>query len=235
MTTSLLTSTTTPDTDLDLDLDLDLNTATDTNDPRITAEVEQVIDRLEALASEQENLQAQLAVLRDERDRLILRGLAYGMSSSELATRARLTGARVRAIADAAASSSARERVATAVTRLLSHNPALCTTYGALANAVGIGSAKGVASSLASNPDVSGRAGARVLLLRWAAPTLGGYVIPSTEPAWQTQVEDTATRLECLQEEGLVTRVTTPEGPAWVVPFEKVCADHTRLSQIIAA
>ena len=71
MTTSLLTSTTTPDTDLDLDLDLDLNTATDTNDPRITAEVEQVIDRLEALASEQENLQAQLAVLRDERDRLI--------------------------------------------------------------------------------------------------------------------------------------------------------------------
>jgi len=102
MTTSLLTSTTTPDTDLDLDLDLDLNAATDTNDPRITAEVEQVIDRLEALASEQENLQAQLAVLRDERDRLILRGLAYGMSSSELATRARLTGARVRAIADAA-------------------------------------------------------------------------------------------------------------------------------------
>ena len=88
MTTSLLTSTTTPDTDLDLDLDLDLNTATDMNDPRITAEVEQVIDRLEALASEQENLQAQLAVLRDERDRLILRGLAYGMSSSELATRA---------------------------------------------------------------------------------------------------------------------------------------------------
>ena len=53
MTTSLLTSTTTPDTDLDLDLDLDLNTATDMNDPRITAEVEQVIDRLEALASEQ--------------------------------------------------------------------------------------------------------------------------------------------------------------------------------------
>ena len=102
MTTSLLTSTTTPDTDLDLALDLDLNAATDTNDPRITAEVEQVIDRLEALASEQENLQAQLAVLRDERDRLILRGLAYGMSSSELATRARLTGARVRAIADAA-------------------------------------------------------------------------------------------------------------------------------------
>jgi len=216
-------------------LDLDLNTATDPDDPRITAEVEQVIDRLEALASEQENLQAQLAVLRDERDRLILRGLAYGMSSSELATRARLTGARVRAIADAAASSSARERVATAVTRLLSHNPALCTTYGALADAVGIGSAKGVASSLASNPNVSGRAGARVLLLRWAAPTLGGYVIPSSEPAWQTQGEDTATRLECLQEEGLVTRVTTPEGPAWVVPFEKVCADHTRLSQIIAA
>ena len=61
MTTSLLTSTTTPDTDLDLDLDLDLNTATDTDDPRISAEVEQVIDRLEALASEQENLQAQLA------------------------------------------------------------------------------------------------------------------------------------------------------------------------------
>ena len=138
-------------------------------------------------------------------------------------------------LADAAAASSARERVATAVARLVAHSPALCTTYGALADAVGIGSAKGVASSLASNPDVSGRAGARVLLLRWAAPTLGGYVIPASEPAWQTQGDDTATRLECLQDEGLVTQVDTPDGSAWIVPFDKVCADHVRLSQIVAA
>ena len=32
-----------------------------------------------------------------------------------------------------------------------------------------------------------------------------------------------------------MTRVTTPEGPAWIVPFDKVCADHTRLTQIVAA
>ena len=227
MTTSLLSTTTirptTPDTDLSLE------------DARTAAEVKRVISRLERLAAEQERLQAQLTTLRDERDRLILRGLAHGMSSSELAARACLTGARVRAIADAAATSSARERVATAVARLVAHSPALCTTYGALADAVGIGSAKGVASSLASNPDVSGRAGARVLLLRWAAPTLGGYVIPASEPAWQTQGEDTATRLECLQDEGLVTEVETPDGSAWIVPFDKVCADHVRLSQIVAA
>ena len=230
MTTSLLSTSTIRSTAPDADLDDDLD-----DEARVTTEVDRVIRRLESLATEQEALQAQLTALRDERDQLILRGLAHGMSSSELAARSRLTGARVRAIADAAAASSARERVATAVARLVAHTPALCTTYGALASAVGIGSAKGVASSLASNPDVSGRAGARVLLLRWAAPTLGGYVIPDSEPAWQTQGEDTATRLECLQEEGLVTRVTTPEGPAWIVPFDKVCADHTRLTQIVAA
>ena len=230
MTTSLLSTATIRSTAPDADLDDDLD-----DEARVTTEVDRVIRRLESLATEQEALQAQLTALRDERDQLILRGLAHGMSSSELAARSRLTGARVRAIADAAAASSARERVATAVARLVAHTPALCTTYGALASAVGIGSAKGVASSLASNPDVSGRAGARVLLLRWAAPTLGGYVIPDSEPAWQTQGEDTATRLECLQEEGLVTRVTTPEGPAWIVAFDKVCADHTRLTQIVAA
>ena len=230
MTTSLLSTATIRSTAPDADLDDDLD-----DEARVTTEVDRVIRRLESLATEQEALQAQLTALRDERDQLILRGLAHGMSSSELAARSRLTGARVRAIADAAAASSARERVATAVARLVAHTPALCTTYGALASAVGIGSAKGVASSLASNPDVSGRAGARVLLLRWAAPTLGGYVIPDSEPAWQTQGEDTATRLECLQDEGLVTQVETPDGAAWIVPFDKVCADHIRLSQIVAA
>lgn len=200
---------------------------------RSTTEVDRIVSRLEELASEHEHIQEQLALLRDERDRLILRGLAQGMSSTELAIKAHLTGARVRAIADAASSSSARERVASAVARLVAHTPATCTTYGALADAVGIGSAKGVASSLASNPDVSGRAGARVLLLRWASPTLGGYVIPSKEPAWQTQGDDTATRLECLQAEDLVSEVPTPDGPAWVVPFERVCADHVRLAEIV--
>lgn len=202
---------------------------------RTSAEVELIVNRLEKLASEQERLQSKLTALRDERDSLILRGLAHGVSSSELAARARLTGARVRAIADAAASSSARERVARAVARLVEYTPAMCTTYGALAEVVGIGSAKGVASSLASNPDVSGRAGARVLLLRWAAPTLGGYVIPDSEPAWQTQGEDTATRLECLRAEGLVAPVTTPEEElAWIVPFDRVCTDRARLARIIA-
>ena len=227
MATSLLSTTTIRPTIPGADLSLE--------DARTAAEVGRVISRLETLASEQERLQAKLATLRDERDRLILRGLAHGMSSSELAARSRLTGARVRAIADAAAASSARERVATAVARLVAHTPALCTTYGALASAVGIGSAKGVASSLASNPDVSGRAGARVLLLRWAAPTLGGYVIPDSEPAWQTQGEDTATRLECLRAEGLVAPVTTPEEElAWIVPFDRVCTDRARLARIIA-
>ena len=199
---------------------------------RTSAEVELIVNRLEKLASEQERLQSKLTALRDS---LILRGLAHGVSSSELAARARLTGARVRAIADAAASSSARERVARAVARLVEYTPAMCTTYGALAEVVGIGSAKGVASSLASNPDVSGRAGARVLLLRWAVPTLGGYVIPDEEPAWQTQGEDTATRLECLRAEGLVAPVTTPEEElAWIVPFDRVCTDRARLARIIA-
>ena len=200
-----------------------------------SAEARSTLARLHDLAQEQENFQSRLAALREERDSLILRGLAHGLSSSELAATSHLTGARVRAIADAAASSSARERVSRAISRLVEHKPAVCTTYGALAAAVGIGSAKGVASSLASNPDVSGRAGARVLLLRWAVPTLGGYVIPDEEPAWQTQGEDTATRLECLQDEGLVTQVETPDGAAWIVPFDKVCADHIRLSQIVAA
>ena len=180
---------------------------------RTSAEVELIVNRLEKLASEQERLQSKLTALRDERDSLILRGLAHGVSSSELAARARLTGARVRAIADAAASSSARERVARAVARLVEYTPAMCTTYGALAEVVGIGSAKGVASSLASNPDVSGRAGARVLLLRWAVPT----------------------RLECLRAEGLVAPVTTPEEElAWIVPFDRVCTDRARLARIIA-
>ena len=150
MTTSLLSTATIRSTAPDADLDDDLD-----DEARVTTEVDRVIRRLESLATEQEALQAQLTALRDERDQLILRGLAHGMSSSELAARSRLTGARVRAIADAAAASSARERVATAVARLVAHTPALCTTYGALASAVGIGSAKGVASSLASNPDVS--------------------------------------------------------------------------------
>ena len=149
MATSLLSTTTIRPTIPGADLSLE--------DARTAAEVGRVISRLETLASEQERLQAKLATLRDERDRLILRGLAHGMSSSELAARARLTGARVRAIADAAAASSARERVAT------------------------------------------------------------------------------ATRLECLQDEGLVTEVETPDGSAWIVPFDKVCADHVRLSQIVAA
>ena len=179
MTTSLLSTATIRSTAPDADLDDDLD-----DEARVTTEVDRVIRRLESLATEQEALQAQLTALRDERDQLILRGLAHGMSSSELAARSRLTGARVRAIADAAAASSARERVATAVARLVAHTPALCTTYGALASAVGIGSAKGVASSLSTNPGVSAREGARVLLLRWASPALGGYIIPSSEPAW---------------------------------------------------
>ena len=57
-----------------------------------------------------------------------------------------------------------------AIGRLVEHKPAVCTTYGALAAAVGIGSAKGVASSLSTNPGVSACEGARVLLLRWASP-----------------------------------------------------------------
>ena len=194
----------------------------------------EVLERLRSLAVEQERLQDHLAALRTERDALILRGLAHGLSSAELATTARLTGARVRAIADAAAASSARERVSSAISRLAEHTPPLCTTYGALATAVGIGSAKGVASSLAANPDVSAREGARVLLLRWASPTLGGYVVPTIEPTWQTQGDDTATRLDCLQADGLVSEVAGPNGPIWIVPFERVCADANRLSQLIA-
>ena len=40
---------------------------------------------------------------------------------------------------------------------------------------------------------------------------------------------------QVLQDEGLVTQVDTPDGSAWIVPFDKVCADHVRLSQIVAA
>ncbi|WP_180271973.1 hypothetical protein [Actinomyces ruminis] len=116
------------------------------------ASAEEVLDHLDALASRQQQLQDQLNTLRDERDSLILRGLANGLSSTELAETAHLTGARVRAIADAAADSSARERISRAMSMLVAHRPAVCTTYGALAEAVGIGSAKGVASSLATNP-----------------------------------------------------------------------------------
>lgn len=193
----------------------------------------EVLARLRALASEQERLQEHLSALRAERDALILQGLAHGLSAAELASTAHLTGARVRAIADAAAASSARERVSRAISRLAEHTPALCTTYGALAAAVGIGSAKGVASSLAANPDVSAREGARVLLLRWASPTLGGYVIPTVEPTWQTQGEDTATRLDCLKADELVTEIAGPDGPLWIVPFDRVCADANRLAQFI--
>ncbi|AMD86703.1 hypothetical protein AXF14_02670 [Actinomyces radicidentis] len=210
------------------------NDARSRSGARLTAESAPILTRLDELAGEQERLQEQLASLRDERDSLILRGLAHGISSSELASTSHLTGARVRAIADAAASSSARERVSHAVARLVEHKPALCTTYGALATAVGIGSAKGVASSLATNPDVSAREGARVLLLRWASPTIGGYAIPMKEPAWQTQGDDTASRLECLKAEGLVTQTLGPDGPIWYVPFDRVCADAKRLAQIIA-
>lgn len=199
-----------------------------------SSESRDVLRRLEELADEHTRLQDRLADLRSERDSLILRGLAYGLSSTELASTSHLTGARVRAIADAAATSSARERVAHAVSRLVAYRPAVCTTYGALADAVGIGSAKGVASSLATNPDVPGREGARVLLLRWASPAMGGYVVPETEPAWQTQGDDTASRLDCLRQEGLVASVSGPDGPVWVVPFERVVADARRLSQIIS-
>ena len=195
----------------------------------------EVVERLGALAREQERLQEQLAALRDERDALILSGLAQGLSSAELANTAHLTGARVRAIADAAAASSARERVSRAIAKLAEQTPALCTTYGALATAVGIGSAKGVASSLAANPDVSSREGARVLLLRWASPTLVGYVIPTSEPTWQTQGDDTASRLDCLKADNLVVETPGPTGPVWVVPFERVCADATRLTRLITS
>ncbi|MDO4900635.1 hypothetical protein [Actinomyces sp.] len=193
----------------------------------------EVLRHLNTLAARQQQLQDQLTTLRDERDDLILRGLASGLSSSELAETAQLTGARVRAIADAAADSSARERVSQAMAKLVAHKPAICTTYGALAEAVGIGSAKGVASSLATNPEVPARAGARVLLLRWANPALGGYVIPSEEPSWQTQGDDTASRLECLRAEELATQVTGPSGLLWVVPFERVVADAEILAGII--
>ena len=103
-----------------------------------SAEARSTLARLHDLAQEQENFQSRLAALREERDSLILRGLAHGLSSSELAATSHLTGARVRAIADAAASSSARERVSRAISRLVEHKPAVCTTYGALAAAVGI-------------------------------------------------------------------------------------------------
>ncbi|WP_174721932.1 hypothetical protein [Actinomyces qiguomingii] len=192
-----------------------------------------VLSHLNALASRQQQLQDQLNTLRYQRDDLILRGLASGLSSAELAEKAHLTGARVRAIADAAADSSARERVSQAMTKLIDYKPAICTTYGALAEAVGIGSAKGVASSLATNPEVPARAGARVLLLRWANPALGGYIIPSEEPSWQTQGDDTASRLECLQAEQLVVQVTGTNGPVWVVPFDRVVADAEILADII--
>ncbi|RAX20234.1 MULTISPECIES: hypothetical protein [unclassified Actinomyces] len=194
---------------------------------------DEVLDHLDTLASKQQELQEQLSTLRDERDSLILRGLANGLSSTELAETAHLTGARVRAIADAAADSSARERISRAMSILVAHRPPICTTYGALAEAVGIGSAKGVASSLATNPEVPARAGARVLLLRWANPALGGYVIPSEEPSWQTQGDDTASRLDCLQAEHLVVQVDSPNGPVWLVPFDRVVADADTLAGII--
>lgn len=201
---------------------------------RTGSDAAEVLNHLNTLAARQQQLQDQLSTLRDERDDLILRGLASGLSSSELAEKAQLTGARVRAIADAAADSSARERVSQAMTKLIEHEPAICTTYGALAEAVGIGSAKGVASSLATNPAVPARAGARVLLLRWANPALGGYIIPSEEPSWQTQGDDTASRLECLQAEHLVVQVTSPNGPVWLVPFDRVVADAEALGSIIS-
>ena len=86
MTTSLLSTATIRSTAPDADLDDDLD-----DEARVTTEVDRVIRRLESLATEQEALQAQLTALRDERDQLILRGLAHGMSSSELAARSRLT------------------------------------------------------------------------------------------------------------------------------------------------
>lgn len=193
-----------------------------------------VLARLAELADRHRDLQDELARLREERDHLILVGLDEGLSSSALAANAALTGARVRAIADAAASSSARDRVASAVAKIAAHTPAICTTYGALAAAVDIGSAKGVASSLATNPDVSSQEGARVLLLKWASPLAGGYVIPDEEPAWQTQGHDTATRLECLQADGVATRVRTGAGEQWIVPFDRVCADPRTLAEIVA-
>lgn len=197
------------------------------------ASAEELLDHLDTLASRQQQLQDQLNTLRDERDSLILRGLAHGLTSTELAETARLTGARVRAIADAAADSSARERISRAMSALVAHSPAICTTYGALAEAVGIGSAKGVASSLATNPEVPARAGARVLLLRWANPALGGYVIPSEESSWQTQGNDTASRLDCLKAEHLVVQADSPSGPVWLVPFDRVVADADTLAGII--
>ena len=145
-----------------------------------SAEARSTLARLHDLAQEQENFQSRLAALREERDSLILRGLAHGLSSSALAATSHLTGARVRAIADAAASSSARERVSRAIGRLVEHKPAVCTTYGALAAAVGIGSAKGVASSLSTNPGVSAREGARVL-----AP--GGLLLVNTSSVPRSQ------------------------------------------------
>ena len=69
-----------------------------------SAEARSTLARLHDLAQEQENFQSRLAALREERDSLILRGLAHGLSSSELAATSHLTGARVRAIADTAAS-----------------------------------------------------------------------------------------------------------------------------------
>lgn len=194
---------------------------------------EEVVERLADLATRSQDLQDQINTLRAERDDLILHGLTLGLSSAQLAETAHLTGARVRAIADAAASSSARDRVAAAVARLAEHEPPVCTTYGALAAVVEIGSAKGVASSLATNPAVSSREGARVLLLKWASPALGGYMIPNDERSWQTQGEDTASRLERLREDGLATPVCSGDGQEWIVPFDRVCADPRRLSEII--
>ena len=61
-----------------------------------SAEARSTLARLHDLAQEQENFQSRLAALREERDSLILRGLAHGLSSSELAATSHLTSARVR-------------------------------------------------------------------------------------------------------------------------------------------
>lgn len=110
-----------------------------------------------------------------------------------------------------AALPSSRRRIEAVVSRLAEAQ--VCTTYGAVAEMLSINSAQSVARSVVTNAAISAAEAAHVLPQKYRL-TAERWVIPGSEPEWQTQGGDLRSRADILVDVGL-GRVAE-DGAIWV-------------------
>lgn len=112
--------------------------------------------------------------------------------------------------------SSSRDRIAAVIQRL--GESEACTTYGAIAEMLGLKGQQVVARSIAKNAELSAADAARVIPSTFK--DLTSWTIPRIEEEWNPQSDDPRSRAELLINQGIAN--STAEGAAEVLDHQVI-------------